>query len=94
MKLDGIIISLLTPPGRGAVASILVAGPGAIELVGRYFSPASGKSLTELSIGRVIFGTFRSLMDAAEEVVVGLHGFEHVEIHCHGGAFAAAVQPD
>lgn len=91
MKLAGIIISLLTPPGRGAVASILVAGPGASELVSRHFSPASGKSLLELPLGRVIFGSFRSLTDAAEEVVVGLHDKDHVEIHCHGGALAAAA---
>src|SRR5437870_4691102 len=91
MKLAGIIVSQLTPPGRGAVASILVAGPDAIELVSRHFSPASGKSLNELAVGRVVFGSFRSLADAAEEVVVGLHGRDHVEIHCHGGALAAAA---
>ncbi len=91
MKLAGILISQLTPPGRGAVASILVAGAGAIELVDRHFSPASGKSLSELPMGRVVFGEFRSSTDVAEEVVVGLHGPDHVEIHCHGGAFAAAA---
>lgn len=91
MKLAGILISQLTPPGRGAVATILVAGPGAIELVGRHFSPASGKSLSELPLGRVVFGALRSLDDAAEEVVVGLHAADQVEIHCHGGAFAAAA---
>lgn len=91
MKLAGIIISQLTPPGRGAVASILVAGPGAIELVSRHFSPASGKSLLELPIGRVVFGSFRPLEDAVEEVVVGLHDKDHVEIHSHGGAFASTA---
>lgn len=91
MKLAGITISQLTPPGRGAVASILVAGPGAIELVRWQFSSASGKSLSELPVGRVVFGSFRSLTDAAEEVVVGLHGKDHLEVHCHGGAFAAAA---
>jgi tRNA modification GTPase len=91
MNQSGIIISLLTPPGRGAVASILVAGSGAIELVSRFFSPASGRTLGEFSLGRVAFGSFRSLEDAAEEVVVGLHAQDHVEIHCHGGPFAAAA---
>lgn len=86
-----IIISQLTPPGRGAVASILVAGPRVAEFVGPFFSPASGKNLSELPSGRVVFGTFRSLETAGEEVVVGLHSPEHLEIHCHGGAFAAAA---
>ncbi len=91
MKLAGIIIAQLTPSGRGAVASILVAGPGTIDLVNRIFSPASGQPLGELPVGRVVFGSFQSLSDAAEEVVVGLHGPEQVEIHSHGGAFAAAA---
>ncbi|MFN0019856.1 MAG: GTP-binding protein [Pirellulaceae bacterium] len=91
MNLTGTIISQLTPSGRGAVASILVAGPRAFEFVGRHFSPASGKALAEFPIGRVVFGSFRSLETAAEEVVVGLHAPGHLEIHCHGGAFAAAA---
>ncbi|MCE9527461.1 MAG: 50S ribosome-binding GTPase [Planctomycetales bacterium] len=91
MNLTGTIISQLTPSGRGAVASILVAGPQAAEYVSRHFSPASGKAFAELPIGRVVFGSFRSLEAAAEEVVVGLHAPEHLEIHCHGGAFAAAA---
>ena len=91
MNLAGIKISQLTPPGRGAVASILVAGSGAVELVSHCFSPAAGISLRELPLGRVVLGTFRSLHDAAEEVVVGLHRPDHVEVHCHGGAYAAAA---
>jgi tRNA modification GTPase len=91
MNQSGLTISLLTPPGRGAVASILVAGPGAIELVSPYFSPASGKPLPGVPLGRVVFGSFRSLAEAAEEVVVGVHRADHVEIHCHGGPWAAAA---
>jgi len=91
MNLTGTIISQLTPSGRGAVASILVAGPQAAGVVSRHFSPASGKALAELPIGRVVFGSFRSMEAVAEEVVVGLHAPEHLEIDCHGGAFAAAA---
>lgn len=91
MNPTGTIISQLTPPGRSAVASILVAGPQALELVGRHFSPASGKSLSELPCGRVVFGTFHSLETAGEEVVVGLQASSHLEIHCHGGSYAAAA---
>src|SRR6185369_6960798 len=80
-----------TPAGRGAVASILLSGPGAVELASRFFSPASGKRPADIPVGRVVFGSFQSLADASEEVVVGLHGAEHVEIHCHGGALAAAA---
>jgi tRNA modification GTPase len=91
MNFTGTIISQLTPSGRGAVASILVAGPHAAELVSRHFSAASGKTLYELPSGRVVFGTFSSLEAAAEEVVVGLHLPNQLEIHCHGGALAASA---
>ena len=91
MNLTGTIISQLTPSGRGAVASILVAGPNAVELVSRHFSAASGKTLSELPTGRVVFGTFRSLESDVEEVVVGLFSPNQVEIHCHGGALASAA---
>jgi tRNA modification GTPase len=49
---------LLTPPGRGAIATIGVRGAGAIALVGRHFRPTSGKELTEISVGRAVFGRF------------------------------------
>lgn len=87
--------ALLTPPGRGAIASVGVRGVGAIGLVSRLFTPASGKPLTRFFLGSVVFGRFRTAAAAPEELVVGLLeqdellGQDEVEIHCHGGTAAA-----
>ena len=90
MESGRLIISQLTPPGRGAVASVLVAGKGAISLVSRHFTPASGKPLESHPSGRIVFGTFRGKGDSREELVVAIHSPERVEVHCHGGALASA----
>src|SRR5438105_4393858 len=79
---------LLTPPGRGAIATIAVRGLEAIALVGRRFHPASGKQLTNLPIGRAVFGRFQTSPAASEELVIGLVAADEIEIHCHGGKAA------
>jgi tRNA modification GTPase len=89
-------IAVLTPPGRGAVATVGVRGPRAVEIVARRFAPAAGKPLDEYAIGRVVFGRFRTSDVAQEELVVGLVAAGEVEVHCHGGlasveAVAAAL---
>src|SRR5262245_30914680 len=83
------VIALLTPPGRGAVATIGVRGPRAGEIVVRRFTPAAGRPLTNYPVGRVLFGRFRLEGSAAEEVVVGFISAEEAEVHCHGGMAAA-----
>jgi len=79
---------VLTPAGRGAVATIGVRGPQAREIVGRLFITAAGKALGELAVGRVVFGRFRVGEMSAEEAVVGVVAGDEVEIHCHGGLAA------
>jgi tRNA modification GTPase len=79
---------VLTPFGRGAIATIAVWGTGAIELVARRFRPANRKELTAIPIGRVVFGRFEMSPTTAEELVVGLIAPDEVEIHCHGGKAA------
>ncbi|HJT36024.1 MAG TPA: GTPase [Pirellulales bacterium] len=79
---------VLTPPGRGAVATVLVAGAAASELVGRFFQPANGRSLTDFPPGRIVFGRWGQA--PGEELVVCRRAENEIEIHCHGGQ--AAVQ--
>jgi len=43
----------LTPPGRGAVATLLVEGPGAADAVDRHFQPAGGKPLGKKDLGLI-----------------------------------------
>ncbi len=87
-------VAVLTPPGRGAVATIGIRGAGAVELVSRCFAPASGNSLGEREPGSLLFGRLALAGSAAEEVVVGPIAADEVEVHCHGGVAAAKAVTD
>ncbi|MHC4178581.1 MAG: GTPase [Planctomycetota bacterium] len=91
----------LTPPGRGAIATLLIEGPGAVELLERQFHPNGGRPLQsrpadQLVVGR--FGHFQSAGHrtgpaerAGEEVVVRRRSDGSIELHCHGGRAAVAM---
>lgn len=81
-------VALLTPPGRGALAVVGVAGPGAVELVDRLFMPRGGGAVTTRRDGAIAFGTWRP---TGEHVVVVRHAADRVEVHGHGGTAAPAA---
>jgi len=81
------LVVLLTSEGRSAVATLLVAGPQATELVSRCFLPA-GRPLAGQPLGRIAFGRWGSA-EGGEEVVVSRRAADRIEIHCHGGRAAA-----
>jgi tRNA modification GTPase len=83
-------VVLLTPQGRGAVASLLVEGPSALDFVGALFHPAQGRSLAEAPCGRIAFGRWQSA-ETGEELIVCRRDAGRIEIHCHGGHAAAAA---
>jgi tRNA modification GTPase len=76
----------LTPPGRGAVATVLVAGPRAVEFASALFAPRCGRALGQEPWGTIRFGRWGH--PPGEEVVVAALGSNRVEIHCHGGLAA------
>jgi tRNA modification GTPase len=82
-------VSLLTPPGRGAVAAVGLRGPQALEIVRRHFTPASGLPLAADASDRVFVGRYRTPAGDSEELVVVVRGADDVEIHCHGGVAAS-----
>ncbi len=84
-------VTVLTPPGRGAIATVGVLGSQATTLVAGRFQAASGRSLTAYPLGRVLFGSWRhaSTSMASEEVVVVQSAEDQVDVHCHGGDVAA-----
>jgi tRNA modification GTPase len=84
-KLDQTFVAVLTPAGRGAVATVAVRGPQAIALVSRCFAPAAGRPLAALAPGEVAFGKLAVIGGATEEAVVGIVSPKEVEVHCHGG---------
>ena len=81
--------AILTPLGRGAVATIGVEGDGVHELVSKYFQPAHRAAWERSQFGRILFGRWVREQGIAEEVVVARCSPTRIEIHCHGGRAAA-----
>ena len=73
----------LTPPGRGAVATVLVEGPDARQQVDGQFRSPRGTPLGSCPVERLVYGRFGP--PPGEEVVIHCHSGQSVEIHCHGG---------
>eukprot|EP00913_Durusdinium_trenchii_P008904 g8370.t1 len=81
--------ALLTPRGRGAVATVRLLG--ACHLIDegepRLFQSAGGRVLREYDIGRVVYGQWGR--DLPEDVVVCRIDEATTDVHCHGGDAAA-----
>jgi tRNA modification GTPase len=83
-------VSVLTPPGRGALAVVGVAGPRACDLADRLFRPQGGLPLAARADRSIAVGTWHALPDAAgEQLLVVKQAVDRLEIHCHGGTAAA-----
>ena len=73
------LIACLTPPGRGAIATLALRGPRAWSVVRELFQPLSGKLSQDPEAGRFRLGRL-----AGAEVVLAVRD-DSVELHCHGG---------
>jgi tRNA modification GTPase len=82
----------MTPPGRAAVAVVLVAGPEAVAAVDACFHPAGRRRLTDAPPNRILVGRWGSA--AGEELVVCRRSHQSVEVHCHGGVAAVRAVID
>jgi len=82
------VCSVLTPPGRGAVAVVVVAGPQATAAVDQFFHAKNRRPLVEQPIARIVYGSWAS---SGEDLVICRRAAEHIEIHCHGGSQAVAT---
>jgi tRNA modification GTPase len=81
--------ALLTPQGRGAVASIrCVDSIGHLEAAHpALFTATNGKRLSDQSINRIVFGHWGQ--EPVEEVVLCRIDERTIDLHCHGGIAAA-----
>jgi tRNA modification GTPase len=86
------IAAVLTPSGRGAVATVRVEGPASSAAVAEYFRPATSRNLRSAAIGKILFGRWRT--GQGEELVACRRGESVWEIHCHGGAAASRAVLD
>lgn len=81
--------AILTAPGRGAIATVAVAGPRAAETVAGLFLPLAARAWLAEPLGKICFGRWAER--DGEELVVCRRADDNVEIHCHGGALASAA---
>jgi tRNA modification GTPase len=88
MDRSTVTVAILTPPGRGAVATVSVQGPHAVHTVQQCFTAVSGKQLANYPLRRIVFGRWHASDGPGEELVVCRVDDERVEVHCHGGAAA------
>ena len=88
ITVDGITVARLTAPGRSAVATLLLEGPGAVGLLDGLFSAKAAPS--GLAPGdRLFLGLFQDPSQSSrsgEEIIVRCRSECCVELHCHGGS--------
>jgi tRNA modification GTPase len=80
----------LTAPGRGAIASVRIEGPRAVEIVGRLLKLPRARRFQDARPNDVCYGRWQSA-ESGEEVVVFHRGPSYVEVHCHGGVAAVSA---
>ena len=80
-------VTLLTPRGTGAIATLAVIGPNAWAIVKSHFRPVNGKTLpVSPLLDQFWFGTLGD--GVADEVIVAVKSDAPepcFEVHCHGG---------
>ncbi len=90
-------VVVLTPRGRGAVATLLVEGPQAKAFVSQNFHPRANRPLESFNPGQIVFGNWAAHEAATndaperstgEELVVCCLDGRRVEVHCHGSQAA------
>lgn len=85
------LVTLATPTGRGAIATILVQGPQVVTDVTRFFEPLSKRTLDSYADHEIVFGKW-SVQDASgEDLVLCQREPNLLEIHCHGGNIASTT---
>ncbi|WP_231740780.1 GTP-binding protein [Thalassoglobus neptunius] len=72
---------ILTPEGRGAVASLQVTGD--LDVLNRFFVAANRKTVQDQPVDRIAYGTWDE-----EDLVIVRTSASTAEIHCHGGHIA------
>ena len=81
------LATVLTPPGRGALAVVHLSGPGSKALVEKLL----GRAIAEESrYGKLVAGG-EVVDEVMARTVEGFTGEETVEVSCHGGASVERV---
>lgn len=80
--------ALLTPRGRGAVATIRLYGepPSLAKSIDACFQPANKKTWQQQPVNRIVYGLWGAVNN--EDLVLCRLDDNTVDIHCHGGMAA------
>ena len=81
--------AVLTPTGRGAVATVAVWGSHVAQVVDPFFLNTSGRLLSARPHGEIAFGRW-GRSDGEDVVALRRHD-GLIEIHCHGGLAASTA---
>jgi tRNA modification GTPase len=79
-------VTILTPPGRAAVAVVAIDGFSALPLVEQFFQSRRGGNLSDRDVQQIVYGRWGS--EPGEDVIACRRGEFRIEVHCHGGAAA------
>ncbi|MFO0948111.1 MAG: GTPase [Planctomycetota bacterium] len=83
-RLNPTVVSILTPPGRSALATLGVFGPEALGIVERLFRPRFPGQGNSIPADRPVYGDFGN--ELTDDVVLHLStSAGEVLIHSHGG---------
>ncbi|MCI0737837.1 MAG: 50S ribosome-binding GTPase [Gemmataceae bacterium] len=80
--MDPTFVTCLTPPGVGAIATLVLCGPQSISIVGQVANVAEFARIPIPRLARITGA------DGVEQVVIAVKQTEPwptVEVHCHGG---------
>lgn len=82
-----ITVTWLTPPDRGAIATLSIRGSGALRAIEPFLRARSGREVVLRPENRPIFARLFLNEIQGEEVVVYARSENDVELHCHGSPF-------
>ncbi|MBI5204523.1 MAG: tRNA uridine-5-carboxymethylaminomethyl(34) synthesis GTPase MnmE [Nitrospirae bacterium] len=94
MSQDDTIAAISTPAGEGGIGIVRLSGKDAIKIADRLFHSSKGKSLSDSSSHKIIYGFIKdpSTNETVDEVLVSIMRAPNtytrediVEINCHGG---------
>lgn len=76
------LLACLTPPGKGAIATLAVRGPLAWPVTCELFKPHKGTLPAEPAAGRFWFGKLGAAQ--TDDAILAVKD-DTLEVHCHGG---------
>ena len=82
------LVAELTPPGRGAIATVGIWGDQAETILCQVLFRRDGAPVSSLPVGRIQVCQFRCPGHPPEKVVVCRVEPRRIHVHCHGGRAA------